>query len=242
MKLRSEGAIEFAQARLGARFGMLPDDIAWARIANVREPAMLLDTIRSTALARLIRGIAPAHDVHEVEAALRAAWRDEVRQVAAWMPPRWQAAVMWWRYWFDLPWLDHLARGAMAPGWLQRDALLGDAAARDDPDLATLRALLAAGDGTTGWLRAWRKQWPSRESPGLTEFMRMMVRAHAVERGAMPGIQRRRALRRGATLLFRRTILEPAAAFCYLAALAMDVEQLRGALVRSLVFARKAPA
>ena len=242
MKLRSEGAIEYAQARLGARFGMLPDDLAWSRIANVREPAMLLDTIRSTSLARWIRGLAPAHDVHEVEATLRAAWRDEVRQVAAWMPPRWQRAVLWWRYWLDLPWLDHLARGGLTPGWVRSDALSGELVARDDADLAALRTLLAAGDGTQGWLRAWREQWPPGPTPGLTECMRMMVRAHAVERGVMPGMQRRRALRRAATLLFRRTMLEPAAAFCYLAALAMDVEQLRGALVRSLLFAREAPA
>jgi hypothetical protein len=46
----------------------------------------------------------------------------------------------------------------------------------------------------------------------------------------------RRTLQARLTLLFRRAMLDPAAAFAYLALTALDLERLRGELLRRAAF------
>jgi len=44
------GSLEYAQARLSARYGQRPDEIAWRRIEHLRELPALLDVARISAL------------------------------------------------------------------------------------------------------------------------------------------------------------------------------------------------
>lgn len=224
---RAHGSIELAQARLSARFGALPDEVFWARVGGMRDHAMLLDALRGSTFARWMRGVLPSHGVHSIESHLRNGWRDEVRQVASWMPPAWQRPVTWWRPWLDLPVLQHLARGHAPPAWMVAD--LVDESRR-------LRSVLEQPDAIGAWLASWRALWPDAHAAVLPELARAIARAHTQHPGAHIPVMPRRALRRTASLLFRRAMLEPATAFCYLVALAVDVERLRGELVRSAVF------
>ena len=67
------GSLEYAQARLSARFGERPDELAWRRIEHVRDLVALIDAARTSAFARWITAIGPTSTPHEIERELRAA-------------------------------------------------------------------------------------------------------------------------------------------------------------------------
>jgi hypothetical protein len=73
----------------------------------------------------------------------------------------------------------------------------------------------------------------------LTDALAATLAAH---RAAMrdpalrDGTPLRRALQAKLTLLFRRAMLDPAAAFVFLAQIALDLERLRGELLRRAAF------
>ena len=222
-----EGSMEYAQARLSARFGTLPDDLLWARIGPIREHAALLDALRASALARWVRGVSPTQDVHAIEAGLRGAWREEVREIASWMPAAWQSAVLWWERWLDLALMQHLGRHEPVPSWIGADP-----ARRELVDEAVRHIVDDRHDARDTWLRAWQTRWPDHDASRLHDVARALRASQASDRASPSRSQLRRAM----VLLFRRTMLEPAAAFCYLATAALDVQRLRGELVRSSIF------
>ncbi len=123
------GSLEYAHARLGARFGARPDELAWRRIEMIRDVGGMLDAARASPLSVYLGEIGPDADAHAIELALRAHLRERVRAIAAWMPPDWRAAIEWCALLPDLPVLQHLARGGAPPPWLRDDPL--GAALRD---------------------------------------------------------------------------------------------------------------
>jgi len=88
------------------------------------------------------------------------------------------------------------------------------------------------------WGRRWRDLWPhlrGAERDGLDVFARM-VAAH-VETMARADVDSdgwllRAALRASTERLFRKHPAEPVTPFCHLALTALDLERLRGALIR----------
>ena len=85
--------MDYAQARLQARFGERPDESLWRMLENAAEPAALLEIAAASGLRRWIAGIGASSESHAIETALRARWRDCVAEVTSWMPPAWQPAT-----------------------------------------------------------------------------------------------------------------------------------------------------
>ncbi len=240
------GSLEYAHARLGARYGTRADELVWRRLAMIRDLGAFLDAARTSALGAWVTAIRPDSNVHAIELALRAHWRERIAAIAAWMPPEWRPAIEWCGLWPDLPVLQHLARGGVAPSWLRDDPLA--AALRDgrpaghDAGAATL---LTAGKAApermaTLWHEAWLQRLPVQGSAPslLTEFAGVM-KAHAIRfRDPLQtdGWALRRALHARLAQLFRRATLDPTAAFIFLALSALEGERLRGELVRRAVF------
>ncbi len=86
------------------------------------------------------------------------------------------------------------------------------------------------------WLREWERRLPhgALDATLLAELVRT-VAAHLAQfrdPALRDGDALRRALGARLTLLFRRAMLDPAAAFVYVALIAQDGERLRGELVR----------
>jgi len=235
------GSIEYAHARIWARHGRRPDDALWRRIETTRELAAVLELARGSTLAGWLEGIAPGVDVHAVEAALRRHWRERVAEVASWMPAVWQPAIDWCGVLVDLPALQHLARGGAPAGWMAGDvrqcALLDGTA----PEGVELRALLAAARAEPArLLPLWRAEWQRRlpRSGGLAPLATLLA-SHAAEFAvpqAVDGWALRRSLQGRLSLLLRRTLIEPATAFIYLALSALEFERLRGELLRRAAF------
>src|SRR5271166_6513138 len=116
-----DGDLAYAWARLSARMGERPDEVAWRRIEPIRELPALLDAAPGPAFRRWLRGITSDAGPHAIEAVLLAHWRALGREVASWMPAAWQPALEWAVLVTDLPVLQHLARGGEALPWMRED-------------------------------------------------------------------------------------------------------------------------
>lgn len=242
------GSLEYAHARLGARYGSRPDELVWRRVELIRDFGAFLDAARTSPLADWIVAIRPDSNIHAIELALRAHWRERVAAIAAWMPSEWQAAIAWCGRWADLPVLQHLARGGLPPPWMRHDPL--DAALREDQrarHASGVVALLAAGKADPDrlaslWYETWLRRLPGHgAAPGLLAELVGLLQAHAAsfrEPLQHDGWALRRALHARLAQLFRRATLDPAAAFIFLALSALEGERLRGELVRRVVFPR----
>jgi len=242
------GSLEYAHARLGARFGARPDELAWRRIEMIRDVGGMLDAARASPLSVYLGEIGPDADAHAIELALRALLRERVRAIAAWMPPEWRAAIEWCALLPELPLLQHLARGGTPPPWLRDDPL--GAALRDcgcGPVAAGPAFLLAEGKLNPDriavtWFAEWQRRLPVpvAASPFLSDVVRLLMEHAAAFREPLQieGWTLRRALHARLTQLFRRATLTPAAAFIFLTLSALDVERLRGELLRRVVFPR----
>jgi hypothetical protein len=247
------GSLDYAQARLQARHGQRVDEAGWRRIETMREFAPLLELARGTALRPWLIGIAADSTAHGIEATLRGHWRVLVDEVVAWMPGPWQAALGWCAVLPDLASLQHLARGGEAAAWIEDDGELGELFSAPPP---TRLAVLAGGPLAAlapGWEapqamgRSWLIEWQRRLPQPLHEAgdaLGQLVHALGDHAGAFAqaspgqGWQLRAALRARLSLLLRRAALEPAAAFIHVALCALDLERLRGELLRRALFRR----
>lgn len=241
------GSLEYAHARLCARFGDRPDELVWRRIEMIRDLDAMLESVRASPLSAWIARIGPDASVHAMELAMRAHWRERVAAIAAWMPSAWRASIEWCALVIELPMLQHLARGGVAPRWLSDDPLraaLNDDRARREPDAA---ALLTAASGDPDRIAAiWRAEWNRRlpDRRKRTSLLREtggLLAAHArafSDPANADGWALRRALHARLSRLFRRATLDPAAAFIFLALSALDFERLRGEILRRAAFPR----
>lgn len=243
-------AIEYAQARLQARFGARPSTAAWRRIETIRELPALFEAARATAFRPLVAGLAPDQPAHELEARLRAHWRELAREVTGWLPGAWQHAAAWFAVIPDLPVIEHLLRGGSAYRWMRADPVFGALADADPPTrrrvlaetpLAELDVDYAADTEPTAlaeaWIAALRARLPDAAGDEalhldalgriLAEHRRAIVTAHPGE-----AIGLRQTLAARLEGLFRRAALTAAAGFCYLALAALDFLRLRGEIAR----------
>ncbi len=239
--------MDYAQARLQARFGERPDETSWRRLADARGPAALLEIARDSGLRRWVAGIEASSDHHRIEISLRARWRECVAETASWMPERWRPAVLWTAALADLPALCRLARGEAPLEWMRRDPVLEPyAGARDDERRAKLRreALAFAGAAwpergaapagrsferqvRRAWREEWRRRWPHRGDAQALEDLAGSMESRFVE----PVAAGREAFLRRLRAQFRRSTLRPGAAFAFLAFCALDIERLRAELL-----------
>jgi hypothetical protein len=249
-------AMEYAQARLQARFGARPSATAWRRIESIRELPALFEAARATAFRPLVAGLAPDQPVHELETGLRAHWRDVAREVTGWMPGAWQGAAAWFAVIPDLPVIEHLLRGGVAHEWMRGDPVFGALADTEPParrrvlassPLAGLDVDFSANPEPTALAEAWiavlRERLPDAagdEALHLEALGRVLsAHRHAIVT-AQPGeaVSLRQVLAARLEGLFRRAALTPAAGFCYLALAALDFLRLRGEIARRASLSR----
>jgi len=254
-------AIEYAQARLQARFGARPDAVVWRRIEAIREMSALFEAARSTAFRPLVAGLAPDDDVHALEAGLRAHWRELASEVTGWLPGAWQRAAEWFARIPDLPVIDHLLRGGAAHGWMRADPVFGalaevEPAARRralaEGPLAELERSLPAADLAPtaiaeAWIAALHERLPDATGDEATHLDRLgrvlREHRHAIVT-AHPGeaVVMRQALAARLETLFRRAAMTPAAGFAFLALAALDFLRLRGEIARRAALPRFVPS
>ena len=240
--------VEYAYARLCARYGQRPDAAAWHPIEHARTLRGVLDAARATPLERDVAGLADAADAHAVEALLRRRFRALVAEVAAWMPVRWRAALRWCAVLPDLPMLGYAARGGDRPRWMRDDPWyrdVVDGAPGTSSPFAPLAAAWTAPDALgDAWYREYRSRVPDGDA-GPLDAIEGAIRRHLAafrDPGLADGTALRRRLEGELATLFRRASLSPAAAFAFVALALLDLERLRGELLRRVVFPGRALA
>jgi len=249
------GSLEYAHARIWARWGLQPDGMAWRRIETTRDLAAVLELARASALARWLPGVSADTGLHGIESVLRRRWRECVREVARWMALQWQPAIDWCARLADLAAVQHWARGGDRAPWLATDEQLGalDAAAGDVPghpsaaDPAWRNLLCHAREDPSGvlgsWLQAWRGLLPPGDGRAAIEreLVALLTR-HAQDFGApqsRDGWGQRRVLHARLVALLRRHPVEPLSAFAFLALQALELERLRAEIIGRAAFPQR---
>ena len=245
------GSLEYAQARLAARYGARPDELAWRRIELLRAFPAVVDAARTSALRPWMGGIGLLSTTHDIERVLRGHWRDLVEEVGRWMPVAWVPAVRWCATLVDLPVVQHLARGGAMLPWMREDGVYAELAERESagfgaaPAGGTLAPLSAAWADPDDIGALWLAEWRRRSShagggdPALREAFVQALRLHFAafrDPSVRDGWTLRRALQARLALLFRRATADPVAAFIFLALMALDLERLRAELLRRAAF------
>ena len=246
--MKRSGDLEYACARISSRFGERPNEAAWRAIAIVRGFPAFLAAARSPPFRHWLNEVTADATPHAIEAALVTRWRALVDELRGWMPEHWHAAITWAGTLVDLPVADYLARGGAARPWMQDDLvyreLVRNAGAPTHGVLAPLAIAWAHPDGL---FHAWRDEWSRRvprsaraERTAITDCARLLVahRAALADPLVSDGALLRRALVSRLSVLYRRATLDPAAAFIFLALSALDMERLRGELLRRAIFPR----
>jgi len=255
--------MEYAQARLQARYGEHPDEALWRQLAGTRELGPLLETAHASHFRRWVAGIDVTPTLHDIELNLRARLRDHIDEVARWMPSPWLAATRWTRHLIDLPTFCYLARGEPPLAWMTLDPPIAPIAAVDDDtraaklrdgplsflvaiwdELSMLRRASDVGAGVSlvlgAWQNTWHTLWPqqSEESAGALAQLEAEITTH-LDVFQVTAVDRTMALRRELARrlqwMFRRFTLLPVITFVYLALIALDLERLRAELVRRAV-------
>jgi hypothetical protein len=248
--LIATGSFEYALPRMHSRLAQRPGQGAWAAIEQARAITPIIDALRETSLATLIRSLTPAPDLHTVDQAARHAWSQAVADAVAWLPPAWSPAISWCGLLHKLPALAHLARGREPAAWMRADAVLAvacNAPAGNAADALseTVLAPLASGIANPSrlnmlWQDHWRALWPqgTRDADPLDVLSRLFARHFTRFRTAQPheAPQLRRQLEVRLIAIFRRHPFDAAAVFAWLGITALDLERARGELARRIAF------
>lgn len=233
----------YAGARMQARHGVRPVAAAWNHLARSTDFEHLLQAVRGTAMASWVADLNAATGAHQIERGLRERFRQEVDEVARWLPRSWREAASWLRWLPDLATLAHVRHQRPAWPWMADDAVARALASGHGLDSAPLAGLQHVGSGAdeghtviAGWLEAWRACRPEhggRRLAGLAEAD-ALVRS-LIDRQS-PWEERRVELELRLRRLFRRHARGPAGAFAYLALLHIQFTRLRGLLLQRRLF------
>lgn len=245
----------YVQARLQARHGERLGPSDWAALDAAKSLEHFIERARASSLRRFADHLNARMSSHAIERALRAAWRSFVGEVASWAPERWRPAVRWVAFVPDLQVLQHLLSGDTPP-WTHADPVYAPLAEAEPGRRlerlgeTPLRPLAALHDPAAPiaarWLAHWRALWPPQSASDRAPLDRLVaiVGAHRdrlARAGAQDSSDRTRAeLAQSVARLFRRHSATPAALFSELILIALDLERLRGGLVRRRLFAEPA--
>ncbi|NGX17057.1 hypothetical protein [Wenzhouxiangella sp. XN24] len=239
--MTSAAQLAYLQARLQARHGDRPSPDEWRMAEASADLSHYLDALGRTALKRWVRDLHPEMAPEEIERLLRAAWRQEVDEVADWSPEDWRPGVEWLRWLPDLPAIDHLVRGEQVPPWMRADPVLREFAFEEPQRRAEALAglplaPLGEDDVAAAWLAAWRARLPGRrheppaELTALVETLRDHV--HAMRAGpAADGQALRNSLAANLARRFRHGAGTVVALFSHLLLQGLALERVRAGII-----------
>lgn len=246
--------MDYAEARMHARFGSRPGPLAWQRLQGITETDEFLETAKRAGLGHWIAGFERRTALHRVELILRDRLRGLIRETAQWLPDEWKRPVLWTAQLVDLPALAHLARGGHPLHWMKDDtimaAYLGAAATvRGDAMLksaereqvfkaARARSSPGVAAALKEWIALWQATWPSGSARASALEILKRAEAHLARFAGCKSGEPAEALReqfdRELRREFRLNAFLPGAVLAYLAMQALDFERLRALLVERM--------
>jgi hypothetical protein len=249
--MRASRDFAYAQARLQARHGERLQDGDWRTLEAARSLRLHLERARATALRRHCERLDAALSGHALEAVLRREAERAVHEVAAWLPPHWRPAVLWLAHLPVLPLLDAALRGERLPEWAADEPVLAPLVGLEPSARAAVLANSPAaplvpsfGDETTSvadlWVAEWGRRLPggvaaNREIGDLIEAVRRAATANGTTL-AHQDLPTRAAIERILARAFRAGAGTALAAIAHLGLLFVDLERLRGGILRRALF------
>ena len=232
--MRAEFA--FAQARMQARHGGRLPEGDWKMLDGAQSASLYLDRARASSLKRFLGKVTPALSSVGIERALREEARAYAREIAAWTPSRWRPAIEWLGVLPLLPLVRH-AEAGVEP--LVKEAGTQTFAALVERARAAEPAGIAA-----AWVEDWRAFWP-RDSKAASDRDQLVATAGRLlgplaasgkQGGAAGG---RPGLEPLLVRAFRQHAATPVAAIAHVGLALLDLERLRGGLVRRVLFGQE---
>jgi len=240
----------YVQTRLQARHGARLSDDDWRRLRSIGDLANYLQVAQRGPLNDWVVGIGANTPVHEIELLLRQRFRSYVDEVSRWLDADWQQSVGWVKRLIDLPALSLILSGLPVPNWMLDDPELKpfihvNASLRDDAFMdSDCRGFLLAWKHqeplSDAWIREWQQISPGKnqKKAGLVQLIKLYLNKLRVQ-NEFPE-ESTELLRDSLELelrgAFRRFSGNPEAIFVHLGLVALDLEQLRGDLVRRALF------
>ncbi len=237
----------YAQARIGARHGERLRDADWKALESAQSLSRYLELARTTALKQFLGQVSPDISTHAVERVLRREAALYAMEVAAWAPQRWRPAFAWIAALPLVPLLGETGEGAWSSAWMAGDSTPGPLSelGPDAPDAIIWRLARLVDGGPPPpevgrrWLRRWRALWPKGD-PGVADLGRLVsasLRALTpVDELQQGGGSFRFEFARTLTRFFRSHVTSPIALVCHVGLVLVDIERLRGGLVRRSLF------
>ena len=230
---------------------MRPDEHVWQIVESKKELENYLQTASQTHLKDWVAGLQATDNHHVIENTLLKLYREYILDVARWVPPEWRDAVRWVSSLTYLPAIQHLLSGNTAQQWMREDPELKNFTATnmdlrlDNFSTSRFAPLLDAWQSdqslVTGWLIYWRSLWPDKKfkhQTPLNELIKLTTGHIETFRHLVPTMTgpQRQQLSTKLTVMFRKYAFQPVAVFIHLFLVALDIERLRGAIMRRSLF------
>ncbi|MBT3204960.1 MAG: hypothetical protein HOM14_01960 [Gammaproteobacteria bacterium] len=221
----------YVQARVQARYAVLPDESIWLHIGALKTLAGFLEEARGTVLAQWVFGLTGNSSAEEIENQLQQQFLGTIIETADWFDEQWHPAVLWLSTLVQLPTLDYLIRSKKPVEDSISDPLL----------LELLDQKLQCTDIRQAWVDKWKAQWPnlSGQNSHNLELLLQLLQQHWSQFSSLSvndTWQARSNLQVRLRLLFRRHVLQPSMAFIYLCLVVLCLERLRAELLRRALF------
>lgn len=250
--------LAYVQARLQAWHGRRPAPASWRSLETATDLQTFLNAARRTSLRPWVARLNRRMDSRAIERSLRAEFRAHVLRVARWSPRRWHAPVAWCACLPDLEPARHHAERGGDPEWVGADAWLAMQLSGDRLGAPFwLRRILArpglpawpGTDPAASWLAIWRSlvaDCGRGAGPSLERVAQAIGRhldaMRSADAAAASGDALRDALAHELAHLLRLEAERPAALFCHLGLVALDLIRLRGAVLERRLFGPPTPA
>ncbi|MCU7959154.1 MAG: hypothetical protein KZQ58_03960 [gamma proteobacterium symbiont of Bathyaustriella thionipta] len=239
----------YIQARLQSRHGQRPDEALWKYLQGIGDAGHYLYRAQEGALRLWVKGLHASQGSHVIERSLRQRFHSYIQEVADWLPGPWRGSIQLLKQIPDLPALQHLLFASSVQPWMKEDPCLSTLldeqgvflpAAVATSDYHWMPAGLAHEESLlTHWLHHWRQQWP-RQAAFTTgmKFVAALYRRQieALSDDPLSSGHQRQLMTLKLSGAFRRYSFQPAAVCAHLGLVALDVEKLRGDLVRRIWF------
>lgn len=227
----------YAQARAQAQHGRRLSAETWSLLDSSVGLGQFLHHVRGTALAPRVERFSATSSPHVIERSLRREWHDEVECAVRWVPDSWRAAVAWTATLAELPMLDYLLNGGEPQPWMTSDPVLSRLIGGDGLVLAGPVERAEYGTGFGGWLRRWRRLWPTGDADNAAlEELVVTIESYGIHREGPADHDWRDDLERRALRILRRQREQPVTVFCHLLLLALELHRLREGLLRRALF------
>lgn len=238
----------YAQARSQAQQGDRLPKASWQAVEASDGLAQYLHSIRATTLTVRVSHFAANSSPHAIERSLRRDWRAAVHEAAHWVPDRWRESVNWAAWLPDLPVIAYLLNNGDVLSWMHDDPVISSFALSNiEARHQALERFIVrrpadtpaeAFDLLPWWTREWHRLWPDAEPEGgpLIEFERLLQSHYHEIRDPAETARSARARTDGLTARITRLLhihtRQPVTVFYHLALTALELQRLRGGLVR----------